>query len=308
MAIPLMPTNIAAPDTPAGQYSYSFNNPHYLNTTDVNGENWRLNTPVWMSVPGINQSVGLGIAAPQYQAQLDHATRAQGIADRGAYQQVAAQTYDQLRANQNSALDMMRQQQAAAIMGGAARGVAAAANAQAVLGMNAQNVALMTQLRQQQAQTYLDENARMAQNVAKAVEYTEQNRQYLGNLVLNRYDIDWKGMIGAGEAASAIIAAREAAAAERYSADIQLQIANIQAAAMRAGGGGNNNPGNGAWYYRYDEDGFIHETDAWGNSLGRIKDGMGYAHSNDTSLNSEALQGGTLIKGLLPQQPRRTTP
>jgi len=242
-----MPTNIQADGTPAGQYSLSFNNPYYLNTTDDNGQQWVYNTPAWMSTQAMNEAVGLMNDYGQYNKILDNATRAQGIADRGAYQQVAAQTYDQYRANQNSVLQSMRAQQAQAIMNGAAKGVQASAQLLAMQQMNEQNASLMTQLRQQQAQTYLDENAQIAANVAKAVEYVDANRQYLGNLARDRYSIDWQGLIGAGAAASEIIAARAAAAAEKYAADkaaaAQVEAAQIYAAASSAGGGGSSGGG-----------------------------------------------------------------
>ena len=116
------------------------------------------------------------------QALLDKfnaATTAQYNLQREQNRQAENQFYNQMYNTQQTAVDAIRQANAAAVSTGASRGIQAANELSAILGLQQESVASATELAQANRQTAQEETAAVLENVLNAYQQAEQQRQNL---------------------------------------------------------------------------------------------------------------------------------
>ena len=116
------------------------------------------------------------------QALLDKfnaATTAQYNIQREQNRQAENQFYNQMYNTQQTAVDAIRQANAAAVSTGASRGIQAANELSAILGLQQESVASATELAQANRQTAQEETAAVLENVLNAYQQAEQQRQNL---------------------------------------------------------------------------------------------------------------------------------
>lgn len=116
------------------------------------------------------------------QALLDKfnaATIAQYNIQREQNRQAENQFYNQMYNSQQTAVDAIRQSNAAAVSTGASRGIQAANELSAILGLQQEAVASATELAQANRQTAQEETAAVLENVLNAYQQAEQQRQSL---------------------------------------------------------------------------------------------------------------------------------
>lgn len=116
------------------------------------------------------------------QAILDKfnaATLAQYNAQREQNRQAENNFYNQMYNTQKTAMDTIRQSNAAAVSSGASRGVQAANELSALLGLEQESVASATELAQASRQTAQEETAAVLENVLNASQQAQQERSQL---------------------------------------------------------------------------------------------------------------------------------
>lgn len=116
------------------------------------------------------------------QAILDKfnaATAAQYNAQREQNRQAENQFYNQMYNTQQTAMDTIRKSNAAAVSSGASRGVQAANELSAILGLEQESVASATELANANRQTAQEETAAVLENVLNAYQQAVQERQQL---------------------------------------------------------------------------------------------------------------------------------
>lgn len=119
------------------------------------------------------------------QAILDKynaATMAQFAAQREQNRQNENKFYNEMYNTQKTAMDTIRQSNAAAVSSGASRGVQAANELSALLGLEQESVASATELAQANRQTAQEETAAVLENVLKAYQDAAQQRSDLTSL------------------------------------------------------------------------------------------------------------------------------
>lgn len=116
------------------------------------------------------------------QALLDKfnaVTTAQYNLQREQNRQAENAFYNQMYNSQQTAVDAIRQANAAAVSTGASRGIQAANELSAILGLQQESVASATELAQANRQTAQEETAAVLENVLNAYQQAEQQRQNL---------------------------------------------------------------------------------------------------------------------------------
>ena len=116
------------------------------------------------------------------QAILDKfnaATRAQFDVQREQNRQAENKFYNQMYNTQRTAMDTIRKSNAAAVSSGASRGVQAANELSALLGLQQESVQSATEIAQQNRQTAQEETAAVLENVLKAYQQASQERSQL---------------------------------------------------------------------------------------------------------------------------------
>lgn len=116
------------------------------------------------------------------QAILDKynaATHAQFAAQREQNRQAENQFYNQMYNTQRTAMDTIRQSNAAAVATGASRGVQAAQELSALLGLQQESVAGATEIAQAHRQTAQEETAAVLENVLNAYQQAATERSQL---------------------------------------------------------------------------------------------------------------------------------
>lgn len=114
------------------------------------------------------------------QAILDKfnaATTAQYNVQREQNRQAENQFYNQMYNTQQTAMDTIRKSNAAAVSSGASRGVQAANELSAILGLEQESVASATELANANRQTAQEETAAVLENVLKAYQQAAQEKQ-----------------------------------------------------------------------------------------------------------------------------------
>ena len=154
------------------------------------------------------------------QAILDKynaATIAQFNAQREANRQAENQFYNQMYNTQKTAMDTIRQANAAAVASGASRGVQAAQELSSLLGLQEESVASATELAQANRQTAAEETAAVLENVLNAYQQATQERQQLVQQGIESASVDVQQE------------ANKVAAAQAESERIQAEAAQTQA-------------------------------------------------------------------------------
>jgi hypothetical protein len=92
--------------------------------------------------------------------------------------------YNQMYNTQKTAMDTIRQSNAAAVSSGASRGIQAANELSALLGLQSESIASATELAQANRQTAQEETAAMLENVLNAYQQAQQERmQYVQHAI-----------------------------------------------------------------------------------------------------------------------------
>lgn len=172
-------------------------------------------SPVKRHVDYANQQVDEQAILDKYNA----ATVAQFNVQREQNRQAENQFYNQMYNTQRTAMDTIRQANAAAVSTGASRGVQAANELSALLGLQSESVASATELAQANRQTAQEETAKVLENVLNAYQQATQERQQLVSQGIEAASVE------AQESANQIAAAQ---------AQAQLQQAQTEEAKLRS--------------------------------------------------------------------------
>lgn len=119
-----------------------------------------------------NQAIDEQAILDKYNA----ATMAQFNVQREQNKQAENKFYNQMYNTQKTAMDTIRQSNAAAVSSGASKGVQAANELSALLGLQQESVASATELAQTNRQTAQEETAAVLENVLKAYQQAQQER------------------------------------------------------------------------------------------------------------------------------------
>ena len=122
--------------------------------------------------------------------KFNAATTAQFNAQREANRQAENQFYNQMYNTQKTAMDTIRQSNAAAVASGASRGVQAAQELSSLLGLQEESVASATELAQANRQTAQEETAAVLENVLNAYTQAQQERAQLVSQGIESASVD----------------------------------------------------------------------------------------------------------------------
>ena len=189
---------------------------------------------------------------------LDKATAAEYNSKRQEFAATENKFYNELYDTQASALDAIRASNSAAVATGATKGMAAAQQLAAILGLEQTSVESATDLANKRNELAAKEAEAYAKNANTALETSNTLKNAIAEAALNKYGYDTQGYVGALEYNAAlqsvlgeIIQSQNAAAATMYNADRNL--AGTQYAADKNSGrynigtktGNGNKTGNG---------------------------------------------------------------
>lgn len=171
---------------------------------------------------------------------LNTATKAQYKALRDEFDATANQFYNQMYGVQNTALDTIRKSNAEAVATGASRGIQAANELSAILGLQDTMNETATDLTQQRNQLASKEQAALFENVLTAMDKANTLKTALANLASNYYASDVQFDVGEMNFWAAINQAAQALAGTKYSADMNYagvkdtNVANKEIATTQA--------------------------------------------------------------------------
>jgi hypothetical protein len=166
-------------------------------------------------------------------AKFDAATKTEYDALRSEYDATANQYYNQMYAAQNTAMDTIRKSNAAAVATGASRGIQAANELSAILGLEQTNNQTATQLATQRNDLANKEAAAYSTNAVNALTTSNTVKQALGTLAANLYASDTQFDVGEMNYYAALNQAAKALEGAKYAADSNVKAAGISAAATR---------------------------------------------------------------------------
>lgn len=150
-------------------------------------------TPSTTTAPSVKKYVDYAQQQVDEQAILDKynaATLAQFNVQREQNRQNENAFYNQMYNTQRTAMDTIRQANAAAVSSGASRGVQAANELSALLGLQSESVASATELAQANRQTAQEETAAVLENVLKAYQQSAQERSQLVSQGIEAASVD----------------------------------------------------------------------------------------------------------------------
>ena len=127
------------------------------------------------------------------QALLDKynaATTAQFNVQREQNRQAENKFYNQMYNTQKTAMDTIRQANAAAVSTGASRGVQAANELSALLGLQSESIASATELAQANRQTAQEETAAVLENVLNAYQQAQQEKAQMVQHAIEASSVD----------------------------------------------------------------------------------------------------------------------
>ena len=184
---------------------------------------------------------------------LDTATAAEYNSKRQEFAATENKFYNELYDTQASALDTIRASNSAAVATGATKGMAAAQQLAAILGLEQASVESATDLANQRNELAAKEAEAYAKNANTALDTSNTLKNAIAKAALNKYGYDTQGYVGALEYNAAlqsvlgeIIQSQNAANATMYNADRNL--AGTQYAADKNGkySGGRYSGGSGS--------------------------------------------------------------
>lgn len=163
-------------------------------------------------------------------SKFDKATQAEYALKRKEYEQTEDQFYNRLLGTQSTALDTIRRANASAISSGAAKGMQAANELSAILGLQQESVDDSTKLAQARHNLTDAEAAAYAKNVVDALAKANEIKLALGTLGSNIYAADTQFAVGEMQYLAQLDAAAKqlegmglTADATKYSADRNLE-------------------------------------------------------------------------------------
>lgn len=163
-------------------------------------------------------------------SKFDKATQAEYALKRKEYEQTEDQFYNRLLGTQGTALDTIRRANASAISSGAAKGMQAANELSAILGLQQESVDDSTKLAQARHNLTDAEAAAYAKNVVDALAKANETKLALGTLGSNIYAADTQFAVGQLQYLAQLDAAAKqlegmglTADATKYSADRNLE-------------------------------------------------------------------------------------
>jgi len=163
-------------------------------------------------------------------SKFDAATRAEYARKRKEYEQTEDQFYNRLFGTQSTALDTIRRANASAISSGAAKGMQAANELSAILGLQQEAVDDSTKLAQERNLLMDKEAEAYTKNVVDALAKANEIKQALGTLGSNIYAADTQFDVGTMQYLAQLDAAAKQLAgieltanATKYSADRALE-------------------------------------------------------------------------------------
>ena len=168
-------------------------------------------------------------------AKFDAATKAEYDLKRKEYEATANKFYEQMYGTQATALDTIRRNNAAAVATGASRGIQAANELSAILGLQETNTQTASELAQQRNLLADQEGAALAKNIVDAMTTSNAVKQALGNLAANLYASDTQFDVGAMQYYAALNQAAQALQGTIYSADRNLDASKYAADQNLAG-------------------------------------------------------------------------
>lgn len=145
---------------------------------------------------GLADKYGLTYDADEIQGKFDAATKAQYDVLRKEYKNTENDYYDQLFGTQATAMDAIRKNNAAAVATGASRGMQAANELSATLGIAQESTGLSTDLAQSRNLLMDKEQAAYAKNATDALTSANSARQGIANLDANMYAADTQFNVG----------------------------------------------------------------------------------------------------------------
>jgi hypothetical protein len=172
--------------------------------------------------------------------KFNAATAAQFNVQREQNRQAENQFYNQMYNTQQTAMDTIRKSNAAAVSTGASRGVQAANELSAILGLEKESVAGATELAQANRQTAQEETAAVLENVLKAYQQAVQEKQTAVQQSIESASVDVQQEANQTEAQKVAIEQQKAdieqqrADTEQKRLDIEQQQANTQAQQQKA--------------------------------------------------------------------------
>lgn len=204
--------------------------------------------PALMGLP-MGDLYGINYDQDYIRKLLDDATAAEYNAKRQEFAATERGYYDQLYDAQSTALDTIRANNSAAVASGASKGMAAAQQLAAVLGLQQESVGIATDLANQRNELAAQEAAAYSENANTALNTSNNLKQAIQNADLNKYGYDTQNYVGELDYNAAlratiaeIIQSQNAAAATMYNADRNLDgtryAADASARASRGSYGG----------------------------------------------------------------------
>lgn len=168
-------------------------------------------------------------------AKFDAATKAEYDLRRKEYDATANQFYGQMYGAQATALDTIRKNNAAAVATGASRGIQAANELSAILGLQETNTQTASELARQRNLLADQEGAALAKNIVDAMTTSNAVKQALGNLAANLYASDTQFDVGKMQYYAALDQAAKALQGTIYNADRNFDASRYAADQNLAG-------------------------------------------------------------------------
>ena len=203
-----------------------------INTTGASTSNNA--TAAQTEVPSVKQYYDFAQQMVDEQALLDKfnaATIAQYNLQREQNRQAENAFYNQMYNTQQTAMDTIRQANAAAVSTGASRGVQAAQELSALLGLQQESVASATDLAQANRETAQQETAAVLENVLNAYNQAEQQRQTLVQQGIEAASVDVQSEANKAAMLQAE-AAMKTAESSQTQADAQKETAKTDKASL----------------------------------------------------------------------------
>ena len=208
--------------------------------------------PALMGLP-MGDLYGINYEQDYIRKLLDDATAAEYNAKRQEFAATERGYYDQLYDAQSTALDTIRANNSAAVASGASKGMAAAQQLAAVLGLQQESVGAATDLANQRNELAAKEAAAYSANANTALNTSNNLKQAIQNADLTKYGYDTQNYVGELDYNAAlratiaeIIQSQNAAAATMYNADRNLEGTRYAADANARAS--NRGYGNGYYY------------------------------------------------------------
>ena len=174
---------------------------------------------------------------------LNGATKAQYDAQRQTTQETTDDFYNQMSASQAGLLDTLRSNQAGAVATGASKGMAAAQELSALLGLQATNTQGATDLANAKNKLDAEEAAAYAANTKTALDTSNSLKQAIANLDSTKYGYDTQGYASELDYTAALKAVLGEIIQSQNSANATIANANANLEGTKYAANANKNSG-----------------------------------------------------------------